>query len=1099
MIPKRRPKQIHQAVLLGIATLAATKVVFGQYHSDCWVRNNVPSVYGTNPSASDFQARLKTLATTPVTITSNWDHTAQTYSVPLEVIAAVCSAESGGGYQFDQDGYSGPGHDSAHPGYIIHNILECKSCYANGYNYPPPSTSASPPPGLGLMQLTSGTATSLASYFGVTWPSLVSRWDLNLQAGVRWLVQKYDDAVNPGGTNDHGISVLRRQPANVAVLENWYYAIGYYNGDVALSPYKNQSTPSPYITKVYNNIKTPVNRLTGIPAPSGPLTTPNTPFPSSFANTHGFCAKPDGTWTLDTGETGYGSVHVSSTSSQAVKVTWGASGAAVSNATTSVDNQAVGITNQYGYCYLPTFYCGNHTVAIHLGPLNFSQTVNFLCGSSSSSKSPSRVATVATSSNSNSPYNVELYSNSTCGSLIPANNFNVGDRVEVYGTGNGLRARYPDPCTDPPYAVMPDLSAGTIVGSWQCCNGYIRWKIRYDGLPGIDVWSAEGEPSNGQFFLRKKQNSTCSYALAPGRLDLDTSGAAASGFNVNTGSSCYWTAVSNLNWISITTNASGTGSAQVTFSVGVNNTPYSRTGNIVVGDQTFIITQPGNGSATSGWALNVASSNPNSGVGITVSPPDTNGLGNGTTPFPRNYNANTYVTLTAPAGVGNTTFQKWQRDGVDWSTSTATGLTMEGNHTVTAIYVPIPDRYIAVFISPQQAVDQGAKWYLAGNGPYDSGFATGPFNPGSIIQQGLSFKPLTGWVAPPQQDVVTANSGPTTIRASYTLAPTLSLSRNQFTVGSGSGGANLLVANTGGGNLNWLASTTSSWINLELSSGSATAGATNPFSFSFLANDSSLDRSGTISLSAAGAIGSPQSITVLQRGKMQVTSVQRSAHSFTLSWTADPTHTYGVCRSTDPSFANYDVIAARIPGNVATYTDTGLGGNSPYMFYKVALDDGTLVATTSPSGITQWPVANGGNDHYYQIVTVQNPISWTDARDAASAAGGYLVTVTSAAESNFMWSLATAQGATANSASVWLGGYRDPATSDPYANWRWVTGETWLYTQWLPYGDNPNVDPTKICLKEYHDYAGRDGWANSPNSQSSVPVYSYAVEYDTLP
>ncbi|HKR13946.1 MAG TPA: S8 family serine peptidase, partial [Pyrinomonadaceae bacterium] len=85
--------------------------------------------------------------------------------------------------------------------------------------------------------------------------------------------------------------------------------------------------------------------------------------------------------------------------------------------------------------------------------------------------------------------------------------------------------------------------------------------------------------------------------------------------------------------------------------------------------------------------LNVASSNPASGVSVTVSPADNSSQGNGATPFNRTYNLNTTVTLTSPAIAGGNNFQKWQRNGVDWSTNRTTSVTMDANYTLTAVYV----------------------------------------------------------------------------------------------------------------------------------------------------------------------------------------------------------------------------------------------------------------------------------------------------------------------------------------------------------------------------------------------------------------------------
>ena len=88
--------------------------------------------------------------------------------------------------------------------------------------------------------------------------------------------------------------------------------------------------------------------------------------------------------------------------------------------------------------------------------------------------------------------------------------------------------------------------------------------------------------------------------------------------------------------------------------------------------------------------LTVASSNPDNGVTVTVSPNDNNGDGSGTTQFTRTYNSNTLVTLTAPPIAGGNPFQKWQRDGLDWAFSTSTNVTMDANHTMTAVFSRIP-------------------------------------------------------------------------------------------------------------------------------------------------------------------------------------------------------------------------------------------------------------------------------------------------------------------------------------------------------------------------------------------------------------------------
>src|SRR5262245_12722730 len=83
--------------------------------------------------------------------------------------------------------------------------------------------------------------------------------------------------------------------------------------------------------------------------------------------------------------------------------------------------------------------------------------------------------------------------------------------------------------------------------------------------------------------------------------------------------------------------------------------------------------------------LTVASTNPASGVGITVSRNDNSGQGNGTTQFTRTYNDNAAVTLTAPAMAGGNNFSSWS--GCDSTSGVTCNVTMNTNKAVTATYV----------------------------------------------------------------------------------------------------------------------------------------------------------------------------------------------------------------------------------------------------------------------------------------------------------------------------------------------------------------------------------------------------------------------------
>jgi hypothetical protein len=80
--------------------------------------------------------------------------------------------------------------------------------------------------------------------------------------------------------------------------------------------------------------------------------------------------------------------------------------------------------------------------------------------------------------------------------------------------------------------------------------------------------------------------------------------------------------------------------------------------------------------APSTFTLTVNSTNPSSGVNITVSPNDLNNAGDGAAPFTRTYQQLTSITLTAPATAPNgNNFDRW--------TTTANGNTFDFNRTTT--------------------------------------------------------------------------------------------------------------------------------------------------------------------------------------------------------------------------------------------------------------------------------------------------------------------------------------------------------------------------------------------------------------------------------
>lgn len=236
--------------------------------ADCWLlnRSNYGVPYtGSNPSLAQLKAQMQSLAAT--------------YNVPIEVIAAICYRESGGMYQYGGDSF------------LVHNITEC--IYAYNHNGVINGNGAPAPPGLGLMQLTSTTATQFNP------GELITDWRYNLEAGVQILVQKYNSAIN----GDPSCLInLRNQTVAKTILENWYYAIRYYYGSTR--------PDSEYLDLIYGYISNPPARLVGF-FPAVAITKPQEVIPG-FATTQGFCAQSNGIWTNYQCNTYSGQVHVSS-------------------------------------------------------------------------------------------------------------------------------------------------------------------------------------------------------------------------------------------------------------------------------------------------------------------------------------------------------------------------------------------------------------------------------------------------------------------------------------------------------------------------------------------------------------------------------------------------------------------------------------------------------------------------------------------------------------------------------------------------------------------------------------------------------------------
>ena len=161
-----------------------------------------------------------------------------------------------------------------------------------------------------------------------------------------------------------------------------------------------------------------------------------------------------------------------------------------------------------------------------------------------------------------------------------------------------------------------------------------------------------------------------------------------------------------------------------------------------------------------------------------------------------------------------------------------------------------------------------------------------------------------------------------------------------------------------------------------------------------------------------------------------------------------------------------------------------------------------VLAGICHADVYEWSTTVGGNGHFYEPVLVTGGIDWEGANSAAVTRGGYLATLTSAAENSFVYGLVGDNPdfwrwtGPYNAEGPFLGGYQEPATSNPAANWHWVTGEPWIYTNWVPI--EPSGDETQNRL-QFFGYYARSGpqWNDLPHV--NYFENGYIVEFDQNP
>jgi all-beta uncharacterized protein/BACON domain-containing protein len=85
----------------------------------------------------------------------------------------------------------------------------------------------------------------------------------------------------------------------------------------------------------------------------------------------------------------------------------------------------------------------------------------------------------------------------------------------------------------------------------------------------------------------------CTYSIDPSSKSFNEDGATNQRIDVKTQGGCAWTAISNTNWITVTSGQIGLDDGEVRYNVSANPTGTDRTGTLTVAGKTFTVDQSG--------------------------------------------------------------------------------------------------------------------------------------------------------------------------------------------------------------------------------------------------------------------------------------------------------------------------------------------------------------------------------------------------------------------------------------------------------------------------------------------------------------------------
>ncbi len=144
----------------------------------------------------------------------------------------------------------------------------------------------------------------------------------------------------------------------------------------------------------------------------------------------------------------------------------------------------------------------------------------------------------------------------------------------------------------------------------------------------------------------------------------------------------------------------------------------------------------------------------------------------------------------------------------------------------------------------------------------------------------------------------------------------------------------------------------------------------------------------------------------------------------------------------------------------------------------------------------QWNVEAGGNGHWYECVPHGSELSWSEAAEIAYTKGGYLATLSTEAENNWV------RFGILNNTSYWTYDVNGGLNEGPYIGafnhgktWQWVDGSEWTYSNW--HAGNPGEEGYPAYAR-FFNYSGSRAWQDNADLPGE-PSSSFLIEYDEYP